>query len=141
MASINGKMAFLFLTISEKTLDTKSNHSLTSDKNFGAIVAKLSTRNVADLELLTQLSCAKTLGVLIEFPGVILATFVPILETLQNKQRLGVCHFGNRFYRIPPLQQSMYPRRCMPANPGSYFLYRVYRPPEAPVFRSLRKNQ
>lgn len=86
-------MSFLFLTTSEKTLDTKSNHSLTSDKDFGTIVAKLATRNQADLELLTQLSCGKTQGVLIEFPGVLLATFVPILETLQRMQRLGVLPF------------------------------------------------
>ena len=38
---------------------------------------------------MTQLGCRNVRGVLLEFPGVILATFVPILENLQNMQRLS----------------------------------------------------
>jgi hypothetical protein len=40
-----------------------------------------------DLDLMIRLSSENTRGALIEFPGIILATFVPILENLQNMQQ------------------------------------------------------
>jgi hypothetical protein len=39
------------------------------------------------METLLRLSCHSTWGVLIEFPGVLLATSIPILENLQNLQQ------------------------------------------------------
>ena len=40
-----------------------------------------------------QSSCHNTHGALIEFPGVLLATFVPILKNLQNMHQLGQLPF------------------------------------------------
>jgi len=50
---------------------------------------KLATRNQSDLESLIRLSCQHARGILIELPGVIPATFMPILENLQRMQRLS----------------------------------------------------
>jgi hypothetical protein len=84
----NGTRAsLLFLTVSEKCTDTNKEPSLTSDKYEPTITAKLATRLERDLEVLTGLSFEKRRGLLVEFPGVLLATFVPILENIQNMQR------------------------------------------------------
>lgn len=86
----NGTRAsLLFLTVSEKCTDTKKEPSLTSDKYEPTITAKLATRLERDLEVLTGLSFEERRGLLVEFPGVLLATFVPILENIQNMQRLS----------------------------------------------------
>ena len=86
----NGTRAsLLFLTVSEKCTDTKRESSLTSDKHEPIIIAKLATRLERDLEVLIGLSFEERRGLLVEFPGVLLATFVPILENIQNMQRLS----------------------------------------------------
>jgi hypothetical protein len=86
---INNKSSLLFLTVSEKCTDPKASYSLSSHDHIATIVTKIATRNQGDLELLIQLSCQSTRGVLIEFPGILLATFLPILENLQNMHRFG----------------------------------------------------
>jgi len=83
------KGSLLFFTVSEKVTDPRKDHGLTSDKHQATITAKLATRNQRDLEVLTHLSCQNTQGLLVEFPGVLLATFLPILENIQDMQRLG----------------------------------------------------
>lgn len=86
---INNKSSLLFLTVSDKCTDPKASHSLSSHDHISTIVTKLATRNQSDLENLIQLSCQGTRGALIEFPGILLATFLPILENLQNMHRFG----------------------------------------------------
>ena len=86
---INNQSSLLFLIVSEKGTDPRAPYSLSSHDHTSTIVTKLATRNQADLELLTRLSCQNTRGALIEFPGVILATFIPILENLQTMQRFS----------------------------------------------------
>ena len=83
------RASLLFLTVSEKITDTNKDPSLTSDNHQATITAKLATRLERDLEVLTRLSCEKRRGLLIEFPGVLLATFVPILENIQSIQQLS----------------------------------------------------
>ncbi|KFY97455.1 hypothetical protein V500_02048 [Pseudogymnoascus sp. VKM F-4518 (FW-2643)] len=90
---LNNKSSLLFLTVSEKCTDPKASHSLSSQDHISTIVTKLATRNQGDLELLIQLSCQSTQGALIEFPGILLATFLPILENLQNMHRFGSLPF------------------------------------------------
>ncbi len=85
----NNKSSLLFLTVSEKFTDPKSSYSLYSHNHIATIVTKLATRNQEDLEMLIQLSCQNKRGALIEFPGILLATFVPILENLQNMHGFG----------------------------------------------------
>jgi hypothetical protein len=112
---INNKSSLLFLTVSEKCTDPKASYSLSSHDHISTIVTKLATRNQVDLELLIQLSCQDTRGALIEFPGILLATFLPILENLQNMHRFGRLPFrrwilpdrhtisGNPLDILPPL--------------------------------------
>ncbi len=79
--------SLLFFTIREKFTETKRDDGLSMDNHQGIIKAKLATRTQNDLELMIRMSCQKSRGVLIEFPDVLLATFVPILENIQKMQR------------------------------------------------------
>ena len=78
--------SILFFTVSEKSTAGKET-SLCSESHQSTIVAKLATHNQVDVDSMIRLSCQNTRGVLIEFPGVLLATFVPILENLQSMQQ------------------------------------------------------
>ena len=106
----DAKASLLFFTVSEKCIDTRISHGLTFDKNQATITAKLATHLEADLERLTRLSCQRQRGLLVEFPGVLLTTFVPILENLQSMQRLNRLPFrqwilpgqGTDHFDIPP---------------------------------------
>ena len=87
---LNGtQSSILFFTVSGKCTDSKKDFSLSSENTQSTIAAKLAALNQIDMELMTQLSCQNTRGVLIEFRGVLLATFIPILENLQNMQQLS----------------------------------------------------
>ncbi|KAH8600108.1 hypothetical protein B0O99DRAFT_503550 [Bisporella sp. PMI_857] len=70
-----------------KGTDPKLDYSLSSHEHISTIVTKLATRSQSDLELLAQLSRQSIHGALIELPGVVVATFIPILENLQTMQR------------------------------------------------------
>jgi hypothetical protein len=83
-----GRSSILFFTVSEKCTQPKE-FSLSSENHQATIAAKLATCNQIDMDLMIQWSCYNTRGALIEFPGVLLATFVPILENLQNMQQLS----------------------------------------------------
>jgi hypothetical protein len=65
----------------------KEKFSLTSHNHQATIVTKLATQNQSELELLTQLHAQSVRGVLIELLGVLLATFIPILENIQEMAR------------------------------------------------------
>ena len=106
----DAKASLLFFTVSEKCIDTRISHGLTCDKHQATITAKLATPLEADLERLARLSCQRQRGLLVEFPGVLLTTFVPILENLQSMQRLNRLPFrqwilpgqGTDHFDIPP---------------------------------------
>jgi hypothetical protein len=85
--TINLKNSILFFTVSQKCTDSKEEFSLTSHNHQATIVTKLATQKQSDLELLTQLHAQAIRGILIELPGVLLATFTPILENIQNMAR------------------------------------------------------
>jgi hypothetical protein len=117
----------LFFTVSDKCTDTKKKFSLSSDAQQSTIAAKLATWNQNDMELLIRLSCENTRGALIEFPGVLLATFTPILENLQNMQRESRLPFrqwilpdpigtGGKTSALLPVPPPLYAR-----NPGFTF--------------------
>lgn len=89
----DNKSSLLFLTVSEKRTDPKASYSLSSHDYISIIGTKLATRNQDDLELLIKLSCQDTRGVLIGFPGILPATFLPILENLQNMHRFNCLSF------------------------------------------------
>lgn len=83
----DSRTSLLFFTVSEKCTDLKKDYSLGSENHQATILTKLATQNQLDLELMTRLSYQNTRGVLLELPGVVLATFIPILENLQSMQR------------------------------------------------------
>jgi hypothetical protein len=109
---IDNKSSLLFFTVSEKRTDPKTDYSLSSHEHYSTIVAKLATRNQVDMELMTQLSCRNVRGALIEFPGILPATFMPILENLQNMQHLS---------RLP-FRQWILPDRITTFGEGSELL-------------------
>jgi hypothetical protein len=88
------RTSLLFLVVSEKCTDARKDYSLSSENYKATIVAKLATPQQRDLELLTRLSCQNVSGILLELPGVVLATFVPILENLQDMQRASRLSFS-----------------------------------------------
>lgn len=83
------KSSLLFFTVSQKYLEPSEEFGLSCPGHLASITAKLATQNQNDLEKLVQLSCSRTTGILVEFPDVLPATFVPILEGLQDMQRLS----------------------------------------------------
>jgi hypothetical protein len=87
-------------------------YNLSSDNHQSTISAKLATWNQNNMESLLQLSCQNIRGVLIEFPRVLLATFTPILENLQNMQQLS---------RLP-FRQWILPDRISTHENTSHFL-------------------
>ncbi|ESZ93857.1 hypothetical protein SBOR_5754 [Sclerotinia borealis F-4128] len=102
LLSFNGtRCSPLFLTVTKKSTAPESDHNLVSHKSQAIITAKLATQNPKDFESLTLLNSGAVEGILVELPGVILSTFTPILENLQDMQRL------NRF----PFRQWILPDR------------------------------
>jgi hypothetical protein len=75
----------LLFTVSEKCT-AGNDFNLSSENHQSTIATKLATYNQIDMESVIESSCHSTRGALIEFPGVLPTTFVPILENLQNMQ-------------------------------------------------------
>ncbi|KAL9076756.1 MAG: hypothetical protein Q9161_000741 [Pseudevernia consocians] len=110
------KSSLLFFTVSQKCTDANKNFGLSSNTHLATITAKLATRNQSDLETLIRLSSSNTRGILAEIPGALPATFVPILESIQNMQRLSRLPFrqwilpdrvatydnGSKAFDVPP---------------------------------------
>lgn len=93
------KIQHFFFTVSERNTDTRNERSLSHSNHQGTITVKLVSHDQMSVESMVRLSCQKTRGVLIEFPGVLPATFVPILENLQDMQRL--CRLPFRQWILP----------------------------------------
>ncbi|KAL4804110.1 hypothetical protein BDV18DRAFT_166268 [Aspergillus unguis] len=89
------RLIFLEITVKnacrDKTPPRKS--SLVSDRFPPSITVKLATCRQPEVALLGQLYRAKVSGVLVDFHGVIPATFVPILKNLQRIHREGELAF------------------------------------------------
>ena len=79
----------LFFTVAERNTDTSSNNSLTKNHNTATITVKLTAQDLPAVESLLDLSRQTIHGVLLEFPHILPSTFVPVLENLQNMQRLS----------------------------------------------------
>ena len=90
----DGEIQHLFLTVSERNIDTRKDHSLTKEDHQCTITARLASHDQIGIESTVRLSCQKSRGVLIEFPGILPATFIPILENLQAMQRLSQLPFS-----------------------------------------------
>jgi hypothetical protein len=79
----------LFFTVTERIIDTEEEHGLTHNDRIATVTIKLTTQDQPAVEALLGLSCNKTRGILLEFPNVLPATFVPVLDNLQRMQRLS----------------------------------------------------
>ncbi|KAF7881219.1 uncharacterized protein EAF02_007110 [Botrytis sinoallii] len=90
LLSFNGtKCTPLFLTVTKKSTGLELDHNLISNESRAIVTAKLATESSNDFESLTLLNSSSAGGILVELPSVILATFTPILENLQDMQRLN----------------------------------------------------
>ncbi|EFR02412.1 NFX1-type zinc finger-containing protein 1 [Nannizzia gypsea CBS 118893] len=81
-------------TPDERFTNHKEDFNLSMNEYNATITTKLVTRAQAEYALLTELSCRGTNGVLVEFPGVLLATFMPILKSLQAMQTSSYLPFS-----------------------------------------------
>ncbi|KAF2397692.1 NFX1-type zinc finger-containing protein 1 [Trichodelitschia bisporula] len=102
LVHINGKSELTFLTAGQKSTDPNQRHSLMAPKPV--IVARSLFPSQFSVELLVQLSCSPASGLLIDFSGVLPATFVPVLETLQRIQKESRLSF--RSWVLPERVQS-----------------------------------
>ncbi len=79
----NGKGTPMFFTVSKKNTDSQNGYSLITEN--GPVISGNPTAatTIRDLMALAA-SSQRSNGLLVEFPGVIPATFVPVLENLQK---------------------------------------------------------
>lgn len=93
----NDKISLVFLTVVKKMGDNHvSEYNLSANSLQATVKAKFaSTNQHDDLQTLLRLSCQRNQGILIEFPGVMLASFVPILENLQRMQSQSQLPFAD----------------------------------------------
>ncbi|KAH6893145.1 hypothetical protein B0T10DRAFT_436979, partial [Thelonectria olida] len=88
-------LLFLQVTVKSASMDKKDENksNLVSEKFPPTITVKLATCVQHELNLLGQLYRDKAQGVLVDFHGLIPATFAPILKNLQRIQREGAMAF------------------------------------------------
>ena len=83
----DGQVQHMFFTVSRRDTDTKNERSLAKEDYRCTITLKLVAVDQTQVALAVSLSCRNTRGLLLEFPGIIPATFVPILENLKEIQK------------------------------------------------------
>lgn len=127
-----GRSSLLFFTVSDKQTDPKNAYGLCSHDYLATTTAKLATKDQHDMELMVRKSHGDNMGFLIELSGIILATFIPILENVQRIQRLSRLPFDNGLSRIgldikTTIQlRLIYLLRYMPGIATSIFLLSRY---------------
>jgi hypothetical protein len=113
----------LFLTVTRKNTNVDERYGLSHHDTMATITTKLMNQDSKTLQSLMQSSSRKELGVLLEFPKVIPATFVPVLESLQNMQRL--CRLPFRQWILPDLHNSPPGQRVYHDIPPPLYARRV----------------
>ncbi|KAM0712369.1 hypothetical protein Q7P37_011464 [Cladosporium fusiforme] len=91
----NSTVQHLFFTVKRNFTDTNDQFNLTKDVRFATITAKPETQGQEAIVALLGLSQGKTEGILLEFPHMLPATFVPVLGCLQDMQRLSTLPFDD----------------------------------------------
>lgn len=83
--------SLLFFSVSEKITDPNKPHGLASRGSRATITAKLASGyDETQWESLVKMSFPQdTRNFVIEFPGIIPATFIPVLENIQQMQKMG----------------------------------------------------
>jgi hypothetical protein len=85
--------SFLLFVVTKKNTkndeEEEKESSLVSERHNPAIAAKLASESQQNVAMLNRIYVEKQEGVLIELPGLIPETFMPILENLQQMMRDG----------------------------------------------------
>ncbi|KAF2632130.1 P-loop containing nucleoside triphosphate hydrolase protein [Macroventuria anomochaeta] len=84
----------LFFTVTQKSTNPAQEYGLAYRDFVATITTKLTTQSHDTLETMIGASCSNVQGVLLEFPNILPATFVPILANLQEMQRLSRLRFS-----------------------------------------------
>lgn len=105
VSTLGDEKSFLLFVVTKKTTkndlqDQNQSFDLVSERFNPAVTAKLASETQANLAMLTQMYAEKQEGLLIELPGLIPETFVPILDNLQEMMRDGDLAF--RRWILPP---------------------------------------
>ncbi|KAJ4296678.1 hypothetical protein N0V90_006726 [Kalmusia sp. IMI 367209] len=89
-----GEVRHMFFTVTNQQTNAKTERESDRDEHRKPIIVKLATQDQSTVNAVVDLSCYKTRGILLEFPNIMPSTFVPVLENLQNMQRLGRLPFS-----------------------------------------------
>ncbi|KAF1956385.1 hypothetical protein CC80DRAFT_563213 [Byssothecium circinans] len=112
----NGTVQHFFLAVSRRSADASKDKGFTHSDDVVTITARLLSKDQSGVSTLVDLSLRPSPGILLEFPRILPATFLPILENLQDMQSLSRLPFrqwivpdrdgesaGNpTYFRIPP---------------------------------------
>lgn len=98
----NNSSLLFFMVGGKKTDPGKPTSS--SSHRFGTVPAEFATNNENDLNIAVRLNCRNRREILTEIPGILPATFLPVLESLQDSYRL--CRLPLRQWIIPDRLES-----------------------------------
>lgn len=85
----DGVVQHMFLSVSDKITNPGTEFGLTDHSHLACITVSLVNHDLPPFRTLMEANLSQARGILIEFPNVMPATFVPILENLQAMQRLN----------------------------------------------------
>lgn len=94
----------LFLTVTGKEHTPRVQQSTHNNIATAIVIAKLASNDRVDIEKVLGLSRARIPGVLLEYAGVLPATFAPVLESLQGMQRQSRLPFAD--WILPDRQEA-----------------------------------
>ncbi|KAH9881756.1 hypothetical protein J1614_000927 [Plenodomus biglobosus] len=134
----NSVVEHLFFTVAERNTDTRKENNLTHSDRVATITIKLTNQARAAVEALLDLSRRRICGVLLEFPNVLPATFVPVLDNLQRMQSVSRLPF--RDWIVPdridgPLDRKLgVPPPLYARHPGFAFpISSIFKPGATPM--------
>jgi hypothetical protein len=84
----------IFLEVTQQNAEERNARVLIGHDNVAAIAVQLMTQDKKTLQMLMRACAGRSQGIILEFPKLMPATFVPILENLQSMQRLGRIPFS-----------------------------------------------
>jgi len=85
----DGVVQHMFLSVSDKITEPGKDFGLNSHAHLARITGSLVTQDLPTFRTLMGANSSQAHGILLEFSNVMPATFVPILERLQDMQRLN----------------------------------------------------
>ena len=115
--------SLLLFTVSQKITDVKDAHGLASG-DYATITAKLASAGNEDhmRQLILQSLAQKRIqtNLIVEFPGVLLATFVPVLENIQQMQKESRLPFHEWIVPSPSSTSASNALACLDVPPPLY---------------------